>query len=256
MNRPYAHIRSSKSTSLGCDAFIWADIVASVLLIEFKSHLTLISGATLQRWMKELDPDSRSEFSPQKVVMHPYGVMSYAIEPRFSSTMPQICSNRQQRREDGLFHSNALPTDLVPSQDLSLAYLTRGSIGHALDTSLCPSLLHQAVILLCCPEFAILLLAVAVVASVFALASGDNRETLMLESIYSILSSKKFGLGMARYHDTPVRTTIFCNSLNAPPSLPKLSPSLGLIRCFEPEELRLGRSSEPHLDEDMWYVGY
>ncbi|PBK59361.1 hypothetical protein ARMSODRAFT_1090821 [Armillaria solidipes] len=81
MNRPYAHIRSSKSTSLGCDAFIWADIVAPVLLIEFKSHLTLVSSATLQRWMKELDPDSRSEFSPQKVVMHLYGVMSYAIEP-------------------------------------------------------------------------------------------------------------------------------------------------------------------------------
>ncbi|KAK0447570.1 hypothetical protein EV421DRAFT_2033274 [Armillaria borealis] len=154
--------------------------------------------------------------------------------------MPQICSNRQQRQEDSLFHSNALPTDLLPSQDLSLAYLTRGSIGHALDTSLCPSLLHQAVLLLCCPEFAIFLLTVAVVASVFALTSGENSEALMLECI---LSSKKFGLGMVRYHDTPIWTMVFCDSLNAPPLLRTLSPSLGLIPCSKHEELRLSRSS-------------
>ncbi|PBK63556.1 hypothetical protein ARMSODRAFT_538429 [Armillaria solidipes] len=79
----------------------------------------------------------------------------------------------------------------------------------------------------------------------------------MLESIYSIFSSKKSGLGTTQYHDTPVWTTIFCDSLNAPPSLPKLSLSLGSIRCSEHKELRLSRSYRASfgrtLDKDMWY---
>ncbi|SJL18489.1 uncharacterized protein ARMOST_22079 [Armillaria ostoyae] len=80
MNRPHAHMLSSKSTSLGRDTFIWADIFVSVLLIGCNSRLIPISSATLRRWMKELDPNSQSEFSLQKVVIHPYDVMSYAIE--------------------------------------------------------------------------------------------------------------------------------------------------------------------------------
>ncbi|PBK94104.1 hypothetical protein ARMGADRAFT_1079574 [Armillaria gallica] len=96
MNRPYAHILSSKSTSLSRGTFIWADIFISVpLLVKFLSTLAIpqlltviqgfnsclipISSASLRRWMTEPDPNIRSEFSLGKVVMHPYGVMSYAI---------------------------------------------------------------------------------------------------------------------------------------------------------------------------------
>ncbi|SJL02759.1 uncharacterized protein ARMOST_06095 [Armillaria ostoyae] len=71
-----------------------------------------------------------------------------------------MCSNPQQRREDA----------------------ANGSC-HALDTSLCPSLLHQAVLLLCCPEFAILLLAIAVVASVFALTMKNTFKQFFLASL-------------------------------------------------------------------------
>ncbi|KAK0447584.1 hypothetical protein EV421DRAFT_1733452 [Armillaria borealis] len=59
-----------------------------------------------------------------------------------------------------------------------------------------------------------------------------------------IFSWKKFGLGTARYQRYAVWTTLFYSSPNAPPSLPKLSPSLGLIRWSEHEELRLSRYVE------------
>ncbi|PBK59086.1 hypothetical protein ARMSODRAFT_808740 [Armillaria solidipes] len=70
--------------------------------------------------------------------------------------------------------------------------------------SLCPGpcLLHQGLRLLCCTEFGASLLTVVVAASVFALMSAENSDALLLESIYSIFSSKKFGLGTARYYDT------------------------------------------------------
>ncbi len=100
---------------------------------------------------------------------------------------------------------------------------------------------------------------VIVAFNAFALTSGEKSEALILESIYNIFSSKKSGLGTTQYHvclfsldafpwthrcrqDTFVWKTIFCNSLNAPPLLPKLSPSLGLIRSSEHHELRLSRS--------------
>ncbi|SJL18503.1 uncharacterized protein ARMOST_22094 [Armillaria ostoyae] len=94
-------------------------------------------------------------------------------------------------------------------------------IFYWLDMSLRPGLLHQGLLLLCCPEFGILLLTAVLAASV---------------SLSPFFFSKKSGLGTTQYHDTPVWTAIFCDSLNAPPSLPTLSPRT--------------------LDKDMWHVGY
>ncbi|SJL11991.1 uncharacterized protein ARMOST_15405 [Armillaria ostoyae] len=73
-------------------------------------------------------------------------------------------------------------------------------IDRPLDMSLCPGpcLLHQGLRLLCCTESGALLLTVVVATSVFALMSAENSGALLLESIYSIFSSKKFGLGTAR----------------------------------------------------------
>ncbi len=97
-------------------------------------------------------------------------------------------------------------------------------------------------------------------ANVFALTSGEDRETVMLELIYSILLWKKVGLGTARYpvcvlplgappwthrcrQDMLFGPRFFCGSFNTPPSLPKLSSPLGLILWFQHEELCLNRSS-------------
>ncbi|PBK63561.1 hypothetical protein ARMSODRAFT_1024018 [Armillaria solidipes] len=140
--------------------------------------------------------------------------------------MPQIGSNWRQRQEDCLFHS--IPEIMRSEQTLYLdassypakilhwhadSWIDRLCIGYVVTPWSSPPrtavvlpgiwyAFHASISLKAHKNQGILLLTVVVAAGVFALTSDENIEALMLESVYGIFSSKKFGLGVARYHDT------------------------------------------------------
>ncbi|KAG7444595.1 uncharacterized protein BT62DRAFT_1007598 [Guyanagaster necrorhizus] len=109
MNRPTSHILSSISSSLERDTFLWAYIFPSTLLIGgFNSHLTPVSCATLRRWTKVLDPMRWKDFSLNRVIVHPYGVMSYGVEP-VGEEIPPLSTEPLPTGDYGWFSRSRVP---------------------------------------------------------------------------------------------------------------------------------------------------
>ncbi|PBK88540.1 hypothetical protein ARMGADRAFT_1033906 [Armillaria gallica] len=73
------HILSTTSAQLEHDTFIFATTAPTRLVLGLNQRLTPVSSATLHRWICLIVPHV-SPFTLHPVTVHPFGILSYAIE--------------------------------------------------------------------------------------------------------------------------------------------------------------------------------